>query len=57
LFLGVSALHLAIIYKNEVLAELLLECKANIHQRAIGTFFLPKKYIDKNKTPSFDGNL
>lgn len=41
-YLGASALHLAIAYtNNEVVADL-VDAGANINQRAIGRFFLPK---------------
>lgn len=41
-YLGASALHLAIAYSNNELVSDLIDAGANIHQRAIGRFFLPK---------------
>lgn len=41
-YLGASALHLAIAYSNNELVIDLVEAGANINQRAIGRFFLPK---------------
>ncbi|XP_073979790.1 transient receptor potential cation channel subfamily V iav isoform X3 [Rhodnius prolixus] len=53
-YLGASALHLAIAYFNNELVQDLVEAGANVEQRAIGSFFLPrdqqgsrpKKYTD-----------
>lgn len=41
-YLGASALHLAIAYNNNELVQDLIEAKANVSQRAIGSFFLPR---------------
>ncbi|KAH8354728.1 hypothetical protein KR084_004467 [Drosophila pseudotakahashii] len=41
-YLGASALHLAIAYSNNELVADLIEAGANINQRAIGSFFLPR---------------
>lgn len=40
-FFGLSALHLAIAYGNDKLAQLIVQSGANVIQRATGTFFLP----------------
>lgn len=53
--LGVSALHLAIVYKNEELVELLLESGADVNQRATGNFFMPHPCHKGSKSPSFNG--
>lgn len=41
-YLGASALHLAIAYNNNELVQDLVEAGANVSQRAIGSFFLPR---------------
>ncbi|KAF4530834.1 hypothetical protein B566_EDAN017784, partial [Ephemera danica] len=41
-YLGASALHLAIAYNNSELVQDLVEAGANVSQRAIGSFFLPR---------------
>ncbi|XP_068082114.1 transient receptor potential cation channel subfamily V member 4 [Anabrus simplex] len=41
-YLGASALHLAIAYNNNELVQDLVEAGANVAQRAIGSFFLPR---------------
>ncbi|KAH1012632.1 hypothetical protein HUJ05_011759 [Dendroctonus ponderosae] len=41
-YLGASALHLAIAYSNNELVQDLVEAGANVNQRAIGSFFLPR---------------
>jgi len=41
-YLGASALHLAIAYSNNELVQDLIEAGANVNQRAIGSFFLPR---------------
>ncbi|XP_074036359.1 transient receptor potential cation channel subfamily V iav [Leptinotarsa decemlineata] len=41
-YLGASALHLAIAYNNNELVQDLVEAEANVNQRAIGSFFLPR---------------
>ncbi|KAE8748924.1 hypothetical protein FOCC_FOCC004329 [Frankliniella occidentalis] len=53
-YLGASGLHLAIAYANNELVQDLVDAGANVMQRAIGSFFLPrdqqlarpKKYTD-----------
>ncbi|KAI5638372.1 inactive [Phthorimaea operculella] len=47
-YLGASSLHLAIAYSNNELAQDLVEAGANVQQRAIGSFFLPR---DQQKNP------
>ncbi|KAJ8912912.1 hypothetical protein NQ315_017242, partial [Exocentrus adspersus] len=41
-YLGASALHLAIAYNNNELVQDLVEAGANVNQRAIGSFFIPR---------------
>lgn len=41
-YLGASALHLAIAYSNNELVNDLIDAGADVHQRAIGRFFLPR---------------
>ncbi|CAG9124850.1 unnamed protein product [Plutella xylostella] len=41
-YLGASSLHLAIAYSNNELVQDLVECGADVNQRAIGSFFLPR---------------
>ncbi|XP_077283026.1 transient receptor potential cation channel subfamily V iav isoform X2 [Arctopsyche grandis] len=41
-YLGASSLHLAIAYSNNELVQDLVEAGANVSQRAIGSFFLPR---------------
>ncbi|GLG93506.1 Inactive, transient receptor potential ion channel [Gryllus bimaculatus] len=41
-YLGASALHLAIAYANNELVQDLVEAGANVAQRALGSFFLPR---------------
>ncbi|KPJ00835.1 Transient receptor potential cation channel subfamily V member 6 [Papilio xuthus] len=41
-YLGASALHLAIAYSNNELVQDLVEAGADVSQRAIGSFFLPR---------------
>ncbi|XP_055383290.1 uncharacterized protein LOC129613315 [Condylostylus longicornis] len=41
-YLGASALHLAIAYSNSDLVADLIAAGANVHQRALGSFFLPR---------------
>ena len=56
LFLGESALHLAIVYGDFEMVRLLVEDGANVNQRATGRFFLPedqKKGI--KQTTSYEG--
>lgn len=53
-YLGASALHLAIAYSNNELVSDLIDAGANIHQRAIGRFFLPKDQQSNNPTKTTD---
>ncbi|XP_050533722.1 transient receptor potential cation channel subfamily V member 5 isoform X2 [Daktulosphaira vitifoliae] len=46
-YLGASALHLAIAYNNNDLIQDLVDAGANICQRAIGSFFLPRDQQNK----------
>nr|XP_022918564.1 transient receptor potential cation channel subfamily V member 6 [Onthophagus taurus] len=41
-YLGASALHLAIAYNNNELVQDLIDAGANVNQRAVGSFFLPR---------------
>ena len=42
-YLGATGLHLAIAYGNDEIASIIVEAKGlNIHERALGTFFLPR---------------
>lgn len=41
-YLGASALHLAIAYSNNELVNDLIDAGADVNQRAIGRFFLPR---------------
>lgn len=56
-YLGSSALHLAIAYSNNELVSDLIDAGANIHQRAIGRFFLPKDQQSNTpaKTTDYEG--
>ncbi|XP_060807116.1 uncharacterized protein LOC106135922 [Amyelois transitella] len=47
-YLGASSLHLAIAYSNNELVQDLVEAGADVNQRAIGSFFLPR---DQQKVP------
>ncbi|KAL0861501.1 hypothetical protein ABMA27_009029 [Loxostege sticticalis] len=47
-YLGASSLHLAIAYSNNELAQDLVEAGADVMQRAIGSFFLPR---DQQRVP------
>ncbi|XP_045540319.1 uncharacterized protein LOC106718706 [Papilio machaon] len=47
-YLGASALHLAIAYSNNELVQDLVEAGADVSQRAIGSFFLPR---DQQRVP------
>ncbi|UYV74220.1 Iav [Cordylochernes scorpioides] len=40
-YYGASGLHLSIAYHNEDLILMLVECRADVNQRAMGRFFLP----------------
>lgn len=48
-YLGASALHLAIAYSNNELVRDLVEAGADVSQRAIGSFFLPR---DQQRHPA-----
>ncbi|CAK1543560.1 unnamed protein product [Leptosia nina] len=48
-YLGASSLHLAIAYSNNELVQDLVEAGADVHQRAIGSFFLPR---DQQRVPA-----
>ena len=41
-YLGATALHLAIAYGNDEVAEMLIACGASATNRARGVFFMPK---------------
>ncbi|KAF7280410.1 hypothetical protein GWI33_006076 [Rhynchophorus ferrugineus] len=41
-YLGAGALHLAIAYNNNELVQDLVEAGANVNQRAVGSFFIPR---------------
>ncbi|XP_045762559.1 uncharacterized protein LOC123865527 [Maniola jurtina] len=47
-YLGASSLHLAIAYSNNELVQDLVEAGADVSQKAIGSFFLPR---DQQKVP------
>ncbi|XP_037301542.1 uncharacterized protein LOC115448425, partial [Manduca sexta] len=47
-YLGASSLHLAIAYSNNELVQDLVEAGADVSQRAIGSFFLPR---DQQRVP------
>ncbi|XP_032523722.2 uncharacterized protein LOC116775040 isoform X1 [Danaus plexippus] len=47
-YLGASSLHLAIAYSNNELVQDLVEAGADVSQKAIGSFFLPR---DQQKNP------
>ncbi|XP_073834263.1 transient receptor potential cation channel subfamily V iav [Musca autumnalis] len=53
-YLGASALHLAIAYSNNELVADLIEAGADINQRAIGSFFLPKDQQRANPAKNTD---
>lgn len=53
-YLGASALHLAIAYNNNELVQDLVDAGANISQRAIGSFFLPKDQQRSNPARNTD---
>nr|XP_036232016.1 uncharacterized protein LOC106625964 [Bactrocera oleae] len=53
-YLGASALHLAIAYSNNELVADLIEAGADINQRAIGSFFLPRDQQRRNPAKSTD---
>ncbi|CAH2237659.1 uncharacterized protein LOC120634301 isoform X2 [Pararge aegeria] len=47
-YLGASSLHLAIAYSNNELVQDLVEAGADVNQKAIGSFFLPR---DQQRDP------
>lgn len=52
-FYGQSVLHMAIVNEDPVMCKLLLTYGANVHQRAVGRFFIPddqKNKIDWNNS-------
>lgn len=53
-YLGASALHLSIAYSNNELVADLIEAGADINQRAIGSFFLPRDQQRTNPAKSTD---
>ncbi|XP_030567527.1 uncharacterized protein LOC115767402 [Drosophila novamexicana] len=53
-YLGASALHLSIAYSNNELVADLIEAGADINQRAIGSFFLPRDQQRSNPAKSTD---
>ncbi|XP_039497702.1 uncharacterized protein LOC120455505 isoform X1 [Drosophila santomea] len=53
-YLGASALHLSIAYSNNELVADLIEAGADINQRAIGSFFLPRDQQRANPAKSTD---
>ncbi|CAG9772874.1 unnamed protein product [Ceutorhynchus assimilis] len=53
-YLGASALHLAIAYFNNELVQDLVEAGANVNQRAIGSFFLPRDQQKANPAKHTD---
>ncbi|XP_049880320.1 uncharacterized protein LOC126376816 [Pectinophora gossypiella] len=56
-YLGASSLHLAIAYSNNELAQDLVEAGANVHQRAIGSFFLPRdqQHVPPARVTNYEG--
>jgi Ankyrin repeat len=53
-YLGASALHLAIAYSNNELVNDLIDAGADVHQRAIGRFFLPRDQQSSNPAKNTD---
>ncbi|CAO1426317.1 unnamed protein product [Diamesa serratosioi] len=53
-YLGASALHLAIAYSNNELVNDLIDAGADVHQRAIGRFFLPRDQQSDNPVKNTD---
>lgn len=53
-YLGASALHLAIAYSNNELVNDLIDAGADVHQRAIGRFFLPRDQQSNNPAKNTD---
>lgn len=53
-YLGASALHLAIAYSNNELVNDLIDAGADVHQRAIGRFFLPRDQQSNNPVKNTD---
>lgn len=56
-YLGASALHLAIAYSNNELVGDLIDAGADVSQRAIGRFFLPRdqQKMHPAKTTDYEG--
>lgn len=56
-FSGESCLHIAIVYGNFELVKRLVECGADVNQRASGQFFLPEdqKRGKKKRETNYDG--
>lgn len=56
-YLGASALHLAIAYSNNELVNDLIDAGADVNQRAIGRFFLPRDQQSNTpvKNTDYDG--
>jgi transient receptor potential cation channel subfamily V member 6 len=53
-YLGASALHLAIAYSNNELVNDLMDAGADVNQRAIGRFFLPRDQQSNNPANNTD---
>lgn len=53
-YLGASALHLAIAYSNNELVQDLIDAGADVNQRAIGSFFLPRDQQGHNPAKNTD---
>jgi ankyrin repeat protein len=53
-YLGASALHLAIAYSNNELVNDLIDAGADVNQRAIGRFFLPRDQQSNNPAKQTD---
>ncbi|XP_022125869.2 transient receptor potential cation channel subfamily V member 4 isoform X1 [Pieris rapae] len=56
-YLGASSLHLAIAYSNNELVQDLVEAGADVNQRAIGSFFLPRdqQRIPPSRQTNYEG--
>ncbi|XP_023240167.1 transient receptor potential cation channel subfamily V member 6-like [Centruroides sculpturatus] len=56
-YFGASALHLAIAYHNTDIVKQVVECGANVNQRATGRFFLPhdQQNVSAKKQTNFIG--
>jgi transient receptor potential cation channel subfamily V protein 6 len=53
-YLGASGLHLAIAYSNGELVSDLVDAGADVNQRAIGRFFLPRDQQSNTPTSQTD---